>query len=63
MITPEQRKAMIERLAEDFVDAEMDGSARESLYEFMVNGCKGLNDYTDEELLSEYREAYGDDPE
>ncbi len=59
VLDPQHRADMIEQLASDFIDAEMDDGARETLYEYIVVGCKGLRDYSDDELIEEYVEAYG----
>ncbi len=61
-LSKKRRAAMIERLAHDYVDAEMDDSPRATLYDFIVNGTKGLKDLTDEELIEEYK-AYEDGTE
>lgn len=57
-LSAEKRKEMIERLAVDYAEAEMDDSPREYLCDVIINGCKGLNDLTDQELADEYDDAY-----
>lgn len=52
---------MISQLADDMVEADLDDGARDALLEYIVNGCKGLAEMTDEELQAEFDAAYKDE--
>ena len=51
------RKEMIEELINDDMTSIQDGSMRDNdrfIYDVLMNGRKGYNNFTDEELQEEY---------
>ncbi len=59
-LTAEQRDFLIEELADEKVNtlADCDG-----IRDVILNGRKGLFEYSDEELVQEAEDAYGDHPD
>jgi len=54
------RDTAINHLTDSMIDAlEQDGSYLESI---IAQGFKGFNNYTDEELIQEYRDYISEDP-
>ena len=52
------RKEMIEELIDDDMDSIQNGSMKENdrfIYDALMNGRKGYNNFTDKELQEEYK--------
>jgi hypothetical protein len=58
-MTPEQRKELITKLCSDWIFSVREDSR--FIWDIARLGHKGFENYTDEELLADHREAFDED--